>query len=227
MTFIQNALLHHGEKIQDVQSSGGAEELVGTEVVKPDKTPKTQNTINPYNLPLYQEGKWWDKPTRRGRDNLSNIADSILAVVKVEQPMHMELMYKRVGQSFTAGKATQNVRYTIDQAIKERMQGEVVIEDQFIRLTSLTTVQARRSRLGDPDRTIEYISIPEIAAAMEKILVGAYGMDRSVLCSEAAKVFGFERTGAKIKQRTNEAVDYLVRTRKVSDYDDKIQLLEG
>jgi len=139
----------------------------------------------------------------------------------------MELLYKRVGQGFTTGKATQGVRETIDIAIRERMKGEVVIEDQFIRLAALTTVQARRSRLGDPDRTIEYISIPEIAAAMEKILVGAYGMDRTVLCSEAAKVFGFERTGAKIKQRTNEAVDYLVRTRKVSDYDDKIQLLEG
>lgn len=91
----------------------------------------------------------------------------------------------------------------------------------------MTTVQVRRSRLGDPDRTIEHISIPEIAGAMEKILVGAYGMDRSVLCSEAAKVFGFERTGAKIKQRANEAIDYLVRNGKVSDYDDKIQLLEG
>lgn len=228
MNFIQNALLHHGEKVPDTQlPAGDAEELVGTEVVKPDRTSRTQSSTNPYNLPLYEEGKWWDRPTRRGRDNLSNIADRVREVVKVEQPIHMELLYKRVGQGFTTGKATQGVRYTIDQAIQERMQGEVVIEDQFIRLTSLTTVQARRSRLGDPNRTIEYISIPEIAAAMEKVLVGAYGMDRSVLCSEAAKVFGFERTGAKIKQRTNEAVDYLVRTGKVSDYDDKIQLLEG
>ena len=228
MNFIQNALLHHGEKIPDTQLPvGDAEEIVGTEVVKPDRTTRTQSSTNPYNLPLYEEGKWWDRPTRRGRDNLSNIADMVHAVVKVEQPIHMELLYKRVGQGFTTGKATQGVRYTIDQAIQERMQGEVVIEDQFIRLTSLTTVQARSSRLGDPDRTIEYISIPEIAAAMEKVLVGAYGMDRSVLCSEAAKVFGFERTGAKIKQRTNEAVDYLVRTGKVSNYDDKIQLLEG
>lgn len=81
--------------------------------------------------------------------------------------------------------------------------------------------------MGFPDRTIDHISILEIAAAMEIILAGAYGMDRTVLCSETAKVFGFERTGAKIKQRTNEAVDYLVRTGKVSDYDDKIQLLEG
>lgn len=47
------------------------------------------------------------------------------------------------------------------------------------------------------------------------------------MCSETAKVFGFERSGPKIKQRTNEAVDYLVGTDQVSDYDDKIQLLEG
>ena len=227
MNFVQNALLHHGEKIHEEKPSNGAEEIVGTEVVKPDRTARNQNSTNPYNLPLYEEGKWWDRPTRREKDNLSNIADMIHAVVKVEQPMHMELLYKRVGQGFTTGKATQGVRYTIDQAIRERMQGEVVIEDQFIRLESLTDVQVRRSRPGDPDRTIEYISIPEIAAAMEKILVGAYGMDRTVLCSEVAKIFGFERSGAKIKQRTNEAVDYLVRTGKVSDYDDKIQLLEG
>lgn len=227
MSFIQNALIHHGEIVSDTQTGNATEEIVGTEVVKPNSTVKSQSSTNPYNLPLYEEGKWWDRPTRRGNDNLSNIADMVLAVVKVEQPIHMELMYKRVGQGFTTGKATQGVRDTIDLAIRDRMKGEVVIEDQFIRLTSFTTVQARRSRLGDPDRTIEYISIPEIAAAMVKILVGAYGMDRGVLCSEAAKVFGFERTGAKIKQRTNEAVDYLVRTGKVSDYDDKIQLLEG
>ena len=227
MSFIRNALIHHGEIVPETQPGSATEEIVGTEVVKPDRAVKSQSSTNPYNLPLYEEGKWWDRPTRRGNDNLSNIADMVLAVVRVEQPIHMELMYKRVGQGFTTGKATQGVRETIDIAIRERMKGEVVIEDQFIRLTTLTTVQARRSRLGDPDRTIEYISIPEIAAAMEKILVGAYGMDRTVLCSEAAKVFGFERTGAKIKQRTNEAVDYLIRTRKVSDYDDKIQLLEG
>lgn len=229
MAFVQNALLHYGENLQEAQPSNdaAAEEGVETEVVKTSGAAKPRNTTNPYNLPLYKEGKWWDSPTHRGTDNLSNIADMVHAVVKVEQPMHMELLYKRVGQGFTAGKATQAVRYTIDQAIRERMQGEVVIKDQFIQLANLTAVPVRRSHLGSPDRTIEYISIPEIAGAMEKILVGAYGMERSVLCAEAAKVFGFERTGAKIKQRTNEAVDYLISAKRVSDYDNKIQLLEG
>lgn len=226
MTFIQDALIHHGEVVSETSTSDAVEEIVGTEVIKSDRTVKPQNSTDPYNLPLYEEGKWWDRPNHRRNDNLSNIADMVLAVVKVEQPIHMELLYKRVSQGFTTGKVTQGVRETIDIAIREYMKDEVVIEDQFIRLASLTAVQARRSRLGDPNRTIEYISIPEIAAAMEKVLVGAYGMERSVLCSEAAKIFGFERTGAKIKQRTNEAVDYLIRIGKVSAYDDKVQLLE-
>ena len=224
MNFIRNALLHHAEDYSAAPMD--SEEIVGTEVVKSDSPMKAQSSSNPYNLPLYEEGKWWDRSVRRGEDNDSKIADMIHAVVKVEQPMHMELLYKRVSQGFTTGKATQGVRNTIDSVIEDHMQGEVVIEDQFIRLESLSEVPVRRSQLGNPDRTIEYISIPEIAAVMEKILVGAYGMERTVLCSEAARVFGFERTGSKIKQRTNEAVDFLIRTGKVSDYDDKIQLLE-
>ncbi|MEI3193915.1 MAG: DUF3320 domain-containing protein [Lachnospiraceae bacterium] len=119
-------------------------------------SPDSEFANNPYSLPLYEEGKWWDGPTRRGNDNLSKIADMVHAVVKVEQPIHMELLYKRVGQGFTTGKATQGVRDAIDQAIRKRMQGEVVIEDQFIRLTSLTTVQARRF---DWEIPIELLSI--------------------------------------------------------------------
>ena len=150
----------------------------------------------------------------------------ITAVVAVEQPIHLDLLYKRISQAFTPGKVTQTVRNTVDAAISQRLQGQVVVEDCFVRMADMSAPPVRRSPLGAPDRNIEHISIGEIAGIMEKILVGAYGMSRSVLCSEAAKVFGFERSGPKIKQRTNEAVDHLVRTGKVSDYDDKIQLLE-
>ena len=225
--FIQNALLHHEEVVSDTQKGNTIEEIVRTEVVKTDSTAEVPSSANPYNLPLYEEGKWQKRGTHRGKDKLSNIADTVQAVVEVEQPVHMELVYKRVGQRLTTGRITQEIRDTIDSAIKEHLRREIVVKDQFVQLRNLKTVQARRSPLGSPDRTIDHISILEIAAAMEIILAGAYGMDRTVLCSETAKVFGFERTGAKIKQRTNEAVDYLVRTGKVSDYDDKIQLLEG
>lgn len=226
MNFIESAVLHHEEVFPDSQTGSVSEEMVETEIVKPDKTVQAQSSTNPYNLPLYEERKWEDRPIRRGNNNLSNIADIARAVIEVEQPVHMELIYKRIGQRLTTGRITQGIRDTIDLVIKERLRSEVVIENQFVRFKRLTSVQARRSPLGAPDRTIEYISIPEISAAMEIILVGTYGMDCKVLYAEAAKIFGFERTGAKIKQRMDEAVDYLVRTGKVTNYDNKIQLLE-
>jgi hypothetical protein len=155
------------------------------------------------------------------------LADRIHAVVKVEQPIHIDLLYRRLADAFGTSKVTQSVRDNIDEAIRKRMDREVYISDDFVYLTSFSNVKVRRSDVGFSDRNIEHISIPEIAAAMEKILIGAIGMERSVLCSEAAKVFGFERNGPKIKQRTNEAVDYLVQKRKVAVVDDKVQLLEG
>jgi hypothetical protein len=138
----------------------------------------------------------------------------------------MELLYKRVSQGFIIARPRQDVCYAIDQAMEQCMPGELVVEDQFIRFADAPVVLARRSKPGEPDRKIEHISIAEIAAAAERILAGAYGMNRTVLCSEVARVFGFERTGVKIKQRANEAIDYLVHTGKVTDHDGKIQLLE-
>ena len=154
------------------------------------------------------------------------LADRIYAVVKVEQPIHIDLLYRRMADAFGMTKASQGVRDTVDEAIRKRMRNEVYISDQFVQITGNTKIKARRSDVGNPDRNIEHISIPEIATAMERILVGAFGMERSVLCSEAARVFGYERSGVKIKQRTNEAVEYLVRNHKVSICDGKVQLLE-
>lgn len=227
MQFIRDALLHYGEGGQTAEPVPEPVDSIATEVVKHKSATHSVDSKNPYNFPKYVEGEWWNRTIHPGDDNLSRIAASIRAVVKVEQPIHMELLYKRVGASFTTGRATQAVRDTIDSAIQKRMRGEVVIEDQFIRFTNFTNVQVRMSEVGCSDRPIEYISIPEIAAAMERILDGAFGIERSVLCSEAARVFGFERNGQKIKQRTNEAVDYLEQNRKISVYDGKIQLLEG
>lgn len=227
MQFIRDALVHYGERETFAQPMTEMEDDVVTEIIKTPIEPKKINTKNPYNLPKYVEGYWRNYKYQRGLDNLANVAGMIRTIVKVEQPMHMELMYKRVAVGFTTGRATQSVRDTIDEAIQKRMQNEVVIEDQFIRFADYTDIQARRSDVGYPNRPIEYISISEIAAAMEKILIGAFGMESSVLCSEAAKVFGFERSGAKIKQRTSEAVDYLAQSHKVSVNDGKVQLLEG
>ena len=227
MEFVRSALIHYGEHAVAKTAGGDAQMLISTETVKTGTPARPQDPNNPYGFMKYEEGKWWEVRKYRASDNLSMLADRILAVVKVEQPIHIDLLYRRLADAFGMTKATQSVRDTVDEAIRKRMQDEVYISDDFVYLSNFSKVKVRRSDLGAADRIIEYISIPEIAAAMERILVGTIGMERSVLCSEAAKVFGFERNGPKIKQRTNEAVDYLVRKQKISVVEEKVQLLEG
>lgn len=199
-------------------------DYVITEKVK--KVNTSINSKNPYKLEKYVEGKWKTSKSYKGSNDISKMAEAIRAIVKVEQPMHMDLMYKKVGSYFVNEKVTQPVKNNIDRAINEYMKGEVIIKDEFIKFVNFKNITARMSELGSPDRIIEYISIPEIAVAMEKILIGKFGMDINTLCTETGRVFGFERIGPKIKQRTNEAVEYLVNNKKISLYDGKVQLLE-
>lgn len=185
------------------------------------------NTNTPYGLPLYEIGHWYNVKKNRAQDNLSRLADMIHEVVRVEQPLHMELLYRRLAGAFGNEKATAPIKRTVDEAIKQRMQGEVRIENDFITLTSFRNVIARRSSAGSPDRNIEHISRDEIVEVMKKVLYGAYGMERNTLIFETARVFGFVRTGVNIRCSMNEAIDYLEKQNVVRISDDKIQLVEG
>lgn len=81
------------------------------------------------------------------RDNLTRISENILYIVSVEEPMHMELLYKRMGPSFTTGKATEGVKSTIDEAINKKLKGKVVIDnDNFIRLVPLNPIKVSYSQ---------------------------------------------------------------------------------
>ena len=72
----------------------------------------------------------------------------------------------------------------------------------------------------------EYISLMEIEEAMKYVLNGAFGVEVSVLILETARIFGFEKTGVKIKQRMSLAVDSLCKKGLVRVSDGKAQLLE-
>ena len=86
--------------------------------------------------------------------------------------MHMELLYKRMGPSFTTGKATEGVKSTIDEAINKRLNGQVRIDsDRFIRLFVRNAYScARIPERYDTPRPMEYIHTEEVASAMIKII---------------------------------------------------------
>lgn len=224
--FITNALKNYAafETIEKKPVDNNVE----TEIVQQKTTSQSTNSSNPYNLERYQEGHWWDVNTFRARDNESQIADRIHEVVRVEQPIHLELLYKRMAGCFGNEKVTKPIRNTVDYVLKRKMSKEIKIDrNSFITLSDFTTLKVRRSLSGSPDRNIEHIPVKEIEVAMKLVLTGVYGVEVSALILETAKIFGFEKTGAKIKQRMLEAIESLEKQGAVRVSDERVQLLEG
>jgi len=130
-----------------------------------------------------------------------------------------------MGPFFTAGKATEGVRKTIDEAIEKRLRGKVQVDkEQFIRLLPLTPISVRIPDVYDTPRPMDFIHTEEIAAAMIRIIDGSFGITEDDLATESARVFGFERKGPKIKAKTDAAIKYLVNNGKVKIIDGKAQL---
>jgi hypothetical protein len=156
---------------------------------------------------------------------LENIASRIRVVVEVEQPIHLDVLYRRLASAFGNEKATKPVRETIDLSLKRVMSNEVVIEDGFVRFKEFTDIRARIPK-GVQDRNIEYISKPEIADAMKAVIKNSYGITREDLCAETTSIFGYDRMGPKISKAMNEAIEYMLRNNMVYIIDGKMHIKE-
>ena len=219
----QNGKVNHAMKDSNEGTATVSIEQIASESVK--IAPK-QSTSNPYGFTYYKEAQWWNTPYSGSNDNLTRISENVKYIVSVEQPMHMEVLYKRMGPSFTTGKATEGVKSAIDEAINKRLKGKVRIDsERFIRLLPEIPVIVRIPKQNDTPRPIEYIHTEEVAAGMMKIIEHSFGITTEDLSTECARIFGFERKGPKIKQKMDAAIDYLVKSGKVKIIDGKTQLV--
>lgn len=190
------------------------------------KAPKIVSDTNPYGFSYYKEANWWEAERTGGYDNLKNISENVVHIVKIEQPIHKELLYKRLGPSFTAGKATEAVKITIAEAIEKKLKSKISVDkDNFVRLLPLTDIVPRIPEKYATPRPMEYIHTQEVAIAMIRIVEESFGITEEDLATECARAFGFERKGPKIKAKTDAAIKWLIDNKKIRIIDGKAQLI--
>lgn len=228
ISFIQSIIDKNGTYTHTFKQSNEKDidipiDTIATETVKPIEKISTRN---PYGFAYYKEADWRDTDQSGSHDNLTRISKNILYIVSVEQPIHMELLYKRLGPSFTTGKATEGVRQTIDEAISKKLSGRVVIDkNNFVRTLPLSPITVRIPGEYDAPRPMEFISTEEVASAMIKIISSSFGITKEDLASECAHAFGFERKGPKIRMKTDAAIKWLVDNKGIRIIDGKAQLI--
>lgn len=151
----------------------------------------------------------WEAEQVYGDSNLRNVARRIMWVLNHEQPIHKELLYKRLAAVFGREKATEPVRKAVNAAIDHYLRMKIIERDSFLYLKE-TEIQARVPATEADIRVIDYICIEEIQDAMKKIVEFALGLSEADLFSETARTFKFARTGAKIREAFTKAFEDLM-----------------
>ncbi|HVB08746.1 MAG TPA: DUF3320 domain-containing protein, partial [Bacillota bacterium] len=143
-----------------------------------------------------------------------SLARLVTQVVDVEGPIHRELVMQRITEACGVRRAGSRIQDCIGQAVSTAAaKREIVVRDGFLWPKGLRGVLCLRVPVaGDPatKRSADQIPPEEYALALGHLVARGVGMDREALIVQAARVFGFDRAGARIVETIGGALDRCV-----------------
>jgi len=138
------------------------------------------------------------------------VAELVARVVKVEGPVHRDIVVQRVRSSFGLKRAGKNVEAAVEAGVEAAIRaGKVKRTGVFLWPPSPPKVLVRR-RGDEVQPAIEYICDEEIAAAAVLVLRTQFATDRDELAAQALRVLGFGRAKSETKNRVLGVIDGLV-----------------
>ena len=141
----------------------------------------------------------------------STMADWIQRVVKIESPVHLDEVARRITTAVGKSRSrSQNaVKIAVTQAARS---GSVQIKGKFLYWTKQREVTVRdRSELPNASRKLELIAPEEIEVAIKQVVLDACGIDRDELTREVCWLFGFKPARAKMRQEVDRVVEGLIK----------------
>ena len=166
--------------------------------------PSEEDSKNPYGFAdATEEYSFFDLP--RDEDGLLKITDCVMLVIEKEYPVHYDVICQRVAPLYGNEKVTSKIRNEVDFAIAE-LGREIVQKGGFFYPASYSDIPVRIPN----SRTINHISVDEIAQAMKTIIKTCIGATPETICAEAARAFGFSRLGPNITAAMEEALELLL-----------------
>ncbi len=160
-------------------------------------------------------------------ENVSKLCELITEVVRVEGPVHRDVVLERVRRRFRASRMRGATRQRFLSAIRaaahvslswlpEESAGATAQYMFLIDPAASESITPRAPIDGATRRRIEHISLAELKAGILKCADLLYGAGRDDLIAETARQFGYRRTGKDIASRIGKAVDQLIHAGKLT-----------
>lgn len=136
---------------------------------------------------------------------MSDVTRAVTQVVSGEAPVALDLVVKRIAWQYGVN-ATKRVRTAVERAVSTLQRrdeltrsGETLLGDHPI------TVRVPSAEHDDSFRDIHHIPPEELTQAILALVRDARAMSEEELVNSIARLFGFKRTGAKIRQAIEDA----------------------
>ena len=152
---------------------------------------------------------------------IENVSNSINQIIKVEGPIHVNEVIKRVKDSCHIKRAGSKMKKQVQRAIKEsEKSGNIIKIGNFLYDASSNDVVIRR-RIKPK---IDLISDEEIAKNIETILSHKPEVTTASLTREVSRNFGFKSTSRKTSVKIKSVLDSMIADSTVKLTNDIVEL---
>ena len=164
----------------------------------------------------------WDD----GTFPMSECLERVIQVVETESPIHIQEVARCLAEALGVSRVTERLRGIIDQACAAAERDGRVRRDHDFLWHPQMTVPALRSRanLDSASRKLHLIAPEEIAVAVQRILMDAFGMSVTELPKSISRLLGFERLTQEMKDHLDGQLAALAVNGKIIISDGEVTL---
>lgn len=147
-----------------------------------------------------------------------DLVDDVIKVVGTEGPVHVDLIYARLGAARQVTRLTAKIKQLINTAIGIAIHDQRIEQrGNFVWPIGLATPIVRAPKEGDEVRSIDHIAPEEIAEAAFLCVQEARSLTEADLIRETAKLLGYARVTKKIDEAVTNAIGVLKTGGRISE----------
>jgi len=223
---IERAKMRRGRPIKkrleeetDTTRSGKGEEREKTEPVRKsiEQTVPVYKACSALTIRIY--GDLCEQP-------ISRLVQAVVDVVKVEQPVHVDEVIRRIRSLWGLKRTGTKIRRTLKRAITKAVRdGKVYQKKDFLWLTDKCKTNVR-CRCDDPPPDISLICNEEIVEAIKLVIRRQFATRRDDLIKQSARLLGIRSVSDITHKRIDGVIKSLLMRRMLKTHNGMIDLTD-